>query len=87
MKVEQSAPTRNASENEVQQPFTWRAFRDIFSDWQFYPMAFVFWSNTVTGYGLKFTMPQIIKNMGFSSSNAQLMYAAPAYIYMCVCVL
>ncbi|KKA25867.1 MFS transporter [Rasamsonia emersonii CBS 393.64] len=75
LKVEQSAQTQN--DNWGQQRFTWRALWDIFTDWQFYPMAFVFWSNTVTGYGLKFTMPQIIQNMGFSSSNAQLMTIPP----------
>lgn len=46
---------------------------DVLKDWQLYFLGIVFMSNTVPNYGLKFTMPQIIKNMGFTSSNAQLL--------------
>ena len=38
----------------------------------------MFWSNVTPNYGLKFTMPQIIKNMGYTSSSAQLL-TIPAY--------
>lgn len=34
-------------------------------------------SNSVPNYALKFTMPQIIRNMGFTSTNAQLLTAPP----------
>jgi hypothetical protein len=53
--------------------FDWRTLWKVLLDWQIWLMAIVFWSNTVPGYGLKFTMPQIIKSMGFRSSTAQLM--------------
>lgn len=53
--------------------FNWSLLWDIVSDWQFYLMVFNYWSNTVPTYGLKFTMPQIMKNMGFTNSDAQLM--------------
>lgn len=45
----------------------------VFRDWQLYLLGIVFISNTIPNYGLKFTMPQIIRNMGYSSSNAQLL--------------
>ena len=45
----------------------------VFGDWQLYLLGIVFISNTIPNYGLKFTMPQIIRNMGYSSSNAQLL--------------
>lgn len=51
----------------------------VVTDWQMYPMAFVQWSNAVPTYGLKFFLPQIIKGMGFTSSNAQLL-TIPPYI-------
>jgi len=38
----------------------------------------MFWSNVTPNYGLKFTMPQIIKNMGYTSANAQLL-TIPCY--------
>lgn len=50
---------------------------DVVTDWQYYPLVFSQWSNTVPTYGLKFTLPTIIKNMGFSSSNAQLLTIPP----------
>ncbi|SPO06440.1 related to putative tartrate transporter [Cephalotrichum gorgonifer] len=59
------------------QHFSWVVFRDVICDWQFYVMVFNYWSNTVPTYGLKFTMPQIMTDMGFSSSNAQLMTVPP----------
>ncbi|KAH8894561.1 MFS general substrate transporter [Thozetella sp. PMI_491] len=49
----------------------------IVKDWQLYFLGLVFMSNTVPNYGLKFTMPQIIKSMGFTSSNAQLLTIPP----------
>jgi sugar phosphate permease len=45
----------------------------VLKDWQLYFLGLVFMSNTVPNYALKFTMPQIIRNMGFTSSNAQLL--------------
>ena len=53
--------------------FSWQGLWRVLTDWQIWLMAVVFWSNTVPGYGLKFTMPQIITEMGFTSSTAQLM--------------
>ena len=53
--------------------FSWKLLLDTLTDWQIWLMMIVFWSNTIPVYGLIFTMPQIIKNMGFTSSNAQLM--------------
>ncbi|OAA77210.1 Major facilitator superfamily domain, general substrate transporter [Akanthomyces lecanii RCEF 1005] len=55
----------------------WRVMKAVLLDWQLYFQALVYWSNTAPNYGLKFTMPQIIKNMGYSSSNAQLLTIPP----------
>ncbi|GAB7364040.1 hypothetical protein MBLNU230_g4597t1 [Neophaeotheca triangularis] len=57
--------------------FSWRTLRQVLFDWQLYLQAMVFMSNAVPNYGLKFTMPQIIRNMGYSSANAQLLTAPP----------
>lgn len=58
-------------------PFNWHVLKQVLTDWQLYLQAIVFMSNAVPNYGLKFTMPQIIKNMGFTSSKAQLLTAPP----------
>lgn len=47
----------------------------VMTDWQLYLQGLVFMSNTVPNYGLKFTMPQIIRNMGFTATTAQLLTA------------
>lgn len=57
--------------------FQWGVLWSIFTDWQLYLQMLVFMSNSVPNYGLKFTMPQIMKNMGFESTTAQLLTAPP----------
>lgn len=59
--------------------FSWKILRSCLLDWKLYLQAIVTWSNVVPNYGLKFTMPQIMKNMGYTSSNAQLL-TVPPYI-------
>jgi sugar phosphate permease len=58
----------------------WRIFFSVITDWQIYIQALVMWSTAVPNIGLKFTMPQIIKNMGFTSSKAQLLTMPPYLI-------
>lgn len=67
--------TRGIKTGEVNEKFKWKTLRSVLFDWQLYLQAFVFWSFSIPGYALKFTMPQIIKNMGFTSTTAQLMSA------------
>ncbi|KAH7410111.1 major facilitator superfamily domain-containing protein [Phaeosphaeria sp. MPI-PUGE-AT-0046c] len=55
----------------------WGVIGQVAKDWQIYLQAMIFASNAVPNYGLKFTMPQILKNMGFTSTTAQLMTAPP----------
>ena len=55
-----------------------RVFLTVLKDWKIYLLIIAFWSNVTPNYGLKFTMPQIMKNMGYSSANAQLL-TIPAY--------
>lgn len=58
-------------------PRKWELAKSVLLDWQLYLQALVYWSNTGPNYGLKFTMPQIIKNMGYSNSTAQLLTIPP----------
>lgn len=64
---------------EAEKSRKWQITKSVILDWQIYLQGFVYWSNTAPNYGMKFTMPQIIKNMGYTSSNAQLM-TIPPYI-------
>lgn len=60
--------------------FKWKVLAQVLTDKHIYLQALVFLSNTVPNYGLKFTMPQIIRNMGFTSTNAQLLTAPPYFL-------
>lgn len=55
------------------QRFQWKTLIAAVADFQTYIFVLISYSNIVPGIGMKFTMPQIIKNMGYTSSNAQLM--------------
>lgn len=71
--------TDKARTMEAEKSRKWEIVKSVVGDWQLYLQALVYWSNTVPNYGMKFTMPQIIANMGYTSSNAQLM-TIPPYI-------
>ncbi|KAF2029114.1 MFS general substrate transporter, partial [Setomelanomma holmii] len=55
----------------------WSILGQVSRAWQIYLQAMIFASNAVPNYGLKFTMPQILKNMGFTPTTAQLITAPP----------
>ncbi|KAK4495382.1 hypothetical protein PRZ48_013713 [Zasmidium cellare] len=57
----------------------WKTLPDVVCDWQIYLQALIYWSNTVPNNAMKFTMPKIIKEMGFTSSNAQLLTIWPYF--------
>ncbi|KAH8725491.1 major facilitator superfamily domain-containing protein [Phaeosphaeriaceae sp. PMI808] len=68
---------RRVNEDGKKESVKWGVIGQVAKDWQIYLQAMVFASNAVPNYGLKFTMPQILKNMGFTSTKAQLMTAPP----------
>ncbi|KAL5340963.1 major facilitator superfamily domain-containing protein [Aspergillus crustosus] len=57
----------------------WKILFSVLTDWQIYLQAMIFMSSSVPTYALKFTLPQIMVNMGFTSTQAQLL-SAPPYI-------
>lgn len=56
---------------------TWKALLSVLTDWQIWMHGIIYWSNTVPNNALKFTMPQIIRNMGFTATRAQLLTIPP----------
>ncbi|CAI7669149.1 unnamed protein product [Penicillium crustosum] len=59
--------------------FDWKTLFSVFKDSHLYLQVLNIWSNTVPNYGLKFSLPQIITNMGYTAANAQLL-SIPPYI-------
>ncbi|KAL5042504.1 hypothetical protein BDW71DRAFT_216953 [Aspergillus fruticulosus] len=56
---------------------SWSAISSVLTDWKIYLLILGSWSNAVPNYAMKFTMPQIITGMGFTSARAQLLTIPP----------
>lgn len=56
-----------------------RILISVLTDWQIYLQGMIFMASSVPTYALKFTLPQIMVNMGFKNTQAQLL-SAPPYI-------
>jgi len=67
--------TRGRMASETKKANKRETLKTVVKDWQLYVHAFIFNGVGIPLYGVKFTMPQIVKNMGFSSTKAQLMTA------------
>jgi hypothetical protein len=63
--------------NEEGQKLSFTLLKDVVTDWQCYPLVLCYWSSRITIYGMKLTLPQIIKNMGYTSSDAQVLSVPP----------
>ncbi|KAK4122992.1 MFS general substrate transporter [Parathielavia appendiculata] len=59
--------------------FRWKYARDAFLDWQIWVNVFVYWGIVCPLYGISLFLPTIIRQLGYQSSQAQLM-TVPVYI-------
>ncbi|KAH6887895.1 major facilitator superfamily domain-containing protein [Thelonectria olida] len=64
-----------AEADEFKWSYVWSAFKD----WQIWVNIFVYWGIVCPLYGISLFLPTIIRNLGYSSSKAQLM-TVPIYI-------
>ncbi|GAW21847.1 hypothetical protein ANO14919_113730 [Xylariales sp. No.14919] len=64
---------------EKGQKLTWAIIKTIPLDWKIYLAVVIYWTNNATNDAIKFTLPQILKNMGYTSANSQLL-SIPPYI-------
>ncbi|CAI7620762.1 unnamed protein product [Penicillium pancosmium] len=67
----------NLNQGENHKSFDMRALISVVTDWKIYLLIFGAWSNAVPNYALKFTMPEIITSMGYTSAKAQLLTIPP----------
>ncbi|KAI0485285.1 major facilitator superfamily transporter [Xylariaceae sp. FL0804] len=68
---------RTSALEEKRKHFDKGALLAVISDWKMYLLIFGSWSNAVPNYAMKFTMPSIVKSMGYKSANAQLLTIPP----------
>ncbi|KAF3764268.1 MFS general substrate transporter [Cryphonectria parasitica EP155] len=59
--------------------FKWKYVAQAFADWQIWVNLFVYWSIVCPLYGISLFLPTIVKNLGYTSSTAQLM-TVPIYV-------
>ncbi|KAI4252812.1 MAG: hypothetical protein L6R42_007829 [Xanthoria sp. 1 TBL-2021] len=59
--------------------FKWKYVRDAFTDWQIYLGLWMYWGIVCPLYGTSLFLPSIIRELGYTSSTAQLL-TVPIYI-------
>lgn len=59
--------------------FNWHDMKMVVTNWRLYGQAYILLCISACSYGTKFTLPSIVKGMGFTNTNAQLM-TVPAYV-------
>ncbi|KAL6237831.1 hypothetical protein BDW75DRAFT_248305 [Aspergillus navahoensis] len=64
---------------EEQARFRTKYVLDALTDWQIYVGLFMYWGITCPLYGISFFLPSIIRDLGYTSSTAQLL-TVPIYI-------
>jgi len=69
-----------------QDKIKWFHIKNAFKDWKIYAGIVVFWGNTVGVYGFTATVPTVIKELGYSSANAQLL-TIPVYVFAAIVTL
>jgi MFS family permease len=67
------------STTEEGDKFSWPLFFGAVFDWKVWAGIVMAWANSVPNAAFKFTMPQIIKQLGFTSSTAQLLTIPPYF--------
>ncbi|OBT53111.1 hypothetical protein VE04_07821 [Pseudogymnoascus sp. 24MN13] len=50
------------------------------TDWKIYLSVLIYWGNSICTYGFIYTLPSVIKELGYSASNAQLL-TIPVYAF------
>lgn len=65
--------------DESDSKFSWHELKMVVTNWRLYMQAYTLMCISACSYGTKFTLPSIVKGMGFTNTNAQLM-TVPAYV-------
>ncbi|EGX90923.1 MFS transporter, putative [Cordyceps militaris CM01] len=67
------------SDEESESKFNWHDLKMVVTNRRLYLQAYILLCISACSYGTKFTLPSIVKGMGFTKTTAQLM-TAPAYV-------
>lgn len=59
--------------------FSWKLLLEVLADWKIICGIMMAWANSVPNAAFIFTMPEIVKGLGFSRANAQLLTIPPYF--------
>lgn len=59
-------------------PFQWKYLHQAFRDWKTWAYGMTFFGGGLSTYGMSFALPTIIRQLGYTNANAQLM-TIPVY--------
>ncbi|KAJ5095329.1 Major facilitator superfamily domain general substrate transporter [Penicillium alfredii] len=77
LRTQHSSDSREMVQDQTK--FHFRYVIEAFTDWQIYAGLFMYWGITCPLYGISLFLPSIIKDLGYTSSTAQLL-TVPIYI-------
>lgn len=60
--------------------FEWKYLWAALTDWKIYLAVVIYWGNSISVYGFSFAAPTIIKELGYTSAQAQLL-TIPIYFF------
>lgn len=67
------------TQTEEGDKFSWKLLLKTMFDWKIWMGIILAWANSVPNSAFKFTMPQIIKQLGFTAAKAQLLTIPPYF--------
>ncbi|OCT44468.1 putative transporter [Cladophialophora carrionii] len=70
---------RGGTESQSAERFKWKYFWAAVQDWKVWVSILVYWGNAIPIYGFIYTLPVVIKGLGYSAANAQLL-TIPVYV-------
>ncbi|KKO98342.1 inner membrane transport protein yfaV [Trichoderma harzianum] len=68
------------SEQYAEKRFNWYEFKMVLTNWRLYLQAYILLCISACSYGTKFTLPSIIKAMGFTNNTIAQLMTVPAYV-------
>ncbi|KAH7361732.1 major facilitator superfamily domain-containing protein [Plectosphaerella cucumerina] len=67
--------------------FQWKYLFAALTDWKIYLAVIIYWGNSISVYGFSFSAPTIIRGLGYSSAQAQLLTIPIFFVGACSTVI
>lgn len=79
-KMRQDVGVHTDSANAEKDKFEWRYVKEVLLDLKIYLAVLIYWGNSISTYGFNFASPTIIKELGYTAAQAQLL-TIPVYFF------